>query len=278
MGDTSEIDLSGRIMALFIGPNKSAKTCSAVTFPGPVRLYDFDGRVKAVRAQWPDLKVDYKTVGVRAYPFRNIISYLDFCKEFEELQDDCPWGTVIIDSFTSLSTTSVMFQLMAKGDAAKERGAKIKLTKGGLQVPSWDEFNGEATTISQMLDIAKILPCNIIFTAHPLTRTEMPQTAGGQAKKYKTITSFGHKVAQIAPGYFDEIWRFDREGNINLDNGAATQIIRVYTVPVGEDNANTTLPVPPVMDITGKKLFDVVQAELAKHEVRLQAERNLQTL
>lgn len=255
MPSTKDIDLGERIMALFIGANGEGKSVAAASFPGPVKFYDFDGRMKPIKLFYPNADIQYSTVGPKAIPAKRIISFLDFCKEFEDLQDRCPWATVVIDSFTNMSNTAVTYQLRVRGGFDDFKG---KTTQSGLPIPGFDEYNGETTSISQILDVAKILPCNIIMTAHPITKI---MEEGGRAKRYTTIASYGSKIASFAPTYFDEIWAFER------DSEQADAKRLVWTA--GHNMTKTALPLPAVFDITGRRLYPLVKTAIEEHGIKL---------
>jgi hypothetical protein len=242
-------------MAMFMGPNGDGKSVAAASFPGPIKFYDFDGRMKPIKLFYPNLDVQFVTVGPKAIPAKGIIDFLEFCKEFEDLQDRCPWSTVVIDSFTNLSNTAITYQLRVRGGFDDFKGKK---TASGLPIPGFDEYNGETTSLAQILDVAKVLPCNVIVTAHPIIKI---QDEGGKSRRYTSIASYGAKIASIAPTYFDEMWSFERDGE-SLDSKRL-----VWTG--GRAMTKTALPVPGVFDITNRRLYPLVKAAIEEHGIKL---------
>jgi hypothetical protein len=111
-------------------------------------------------------------------------------------------GYGCVDSFTALTAVAVGFQL-----GIKAREGKGKKLSSGIQVPSWDEFNREASVVQQILDIAKILPCNMIFTAHPVDKSI---DTGGTLKKGEASLHTGQNPS-LVPIYFNEIYQFGIE-------------------------------------------------------------------
>ncbi len=264
MPSTYDIVLGGRIMALFISDNGNGKTVAAGSFPGPIKFYDFDGRMQPIKLFYPTRRdISYDVVGIEAqrpngqYP--GCISFMDFAREFEDLQDRCPWATVVIDSITALTATSVGFQL-----GIKSKEGKGKRLSSGIQVPSWDEFNGETSVVQQILDVAKVLPCHVIFTAHPV---EKSVDIGGTLKKARSIAAYGTKTPSLVPIYFNEIYQFGVEPPSAPDQPPQRFII---TVPTGKDMAKTALPLPTRIDITNKPLFPILKDICSKHNVRLE--------
>jgi hypothetical protein len=266
MPNVFDIVLGGRIMALFISDNGNGKTVAAGSFPGPIKFFDFDGRMQPLKLFYPNRKdITYDLVGMEAvrpgpgYP--GCIGFMDFAKEFEDLQDRCPWETVVVDSITALTATAVGFQLGIKSKEGKGK----KLTSG-IQVPSWDEFNGETSVVQQILDVSKVLPCNVIFTAHPVDKSI--DVGGGTLKKARSIAAYGTKTPSLVPIYFNEIYQFGVEPP-NAPNEPAQRFI--LTQPTGKDMAKTALPLPPRIDITNKPLYPLLQKYCAEHNVKLQS-------
>jgi hypothetical protein len=263
MPSTFDIELGGRIMALFISDNGNGKTVAAASFPGPIKFFDFDGRMQPVKLFYPNRRdITYDIVGIdtqrpnAGYP--GCISFMDFAREFEDLQDRCPWATVVIDSITALTATAVGFQL-----GIKSKEGKGKKLSSGIQVPSWDEFNGETSVVQQILDVAKVLPCNVIFTAHPVDKSV---DVGGTLKKARSIAAYGTKTPSLVPIYFNEIYQFGIEPP-NAPDAPAQRFI--LTQPTGKDMAKTALPLPPRIDITSKPLYPLLQEYCRKHNVKL---------
>jgi len=255
MPSTRDLDLGDRIMAMFVGPNGEGKSVAAASFPGPIKFYDFDGRMKPIKLFYPNLDVQYVTVGAKANGAKGIIDFMQFCQEFEDLQDKCPWNTVVIDSFTNLSNTAITYQLRVRGGFDDFKGKK---TLSGLPIPGFDEYNGETTSLAQILDVAKVLPCNMIVTAHPIVKMA---DEGGKARRYTSLASYGSKIASIAPTYFDEIWVFERESEA-LD---AKRL--VWTG--GKAMTKTALPLPGIFDITKRRLYPLVKSAIEEHGIKL---------
>lgn len=252
-------------MALFISDNGNGKTVAAASFPGPIKFFDFDGRMKPVKKFYPNrTDIDYDIVGMeetRPGPnWPGSLGLMDFCKVYEDLQDYCPWNTIVVDSLTAMTATIVAFQLGIKGTQGK--GKKLS---SGIQVPSWDEFNGETSVVQQVLDISKVLPCNVIFTAHPVDKSV--DMGGGTLKKARSIAAYGTKTPSLVPIYFDEIYQFGIEPPNGPDEPAQRFIL---TQPTGRDIAKTALPLPPRINITNKPLYPLLKGYCEQHEVKLQ--------
>jgi hypothetical protein len=256
MPSTKDVKLGERLMCLFVGENGCGKTVAAASFPLPMKIYDFDGRMKPIKLMYPDKDITYETYGPK--------NMTEFIEEFNGLGQFCKYRTIVIDSMTSLSISLINFQL-------KHRPAgKGKSLPGNIQTTGWDEINGETITFSQMLDICKTLPCHVILTAHPISRTEL---IDGIAKRSRSLVAYGNKVGSIVPGYFDEIYNFSKQAPINIKDTAK---FIVSTQNVGEEMGKSALPLPSVIDITRtingeeETFYEILQRLVVEHGIKLE--------
>lgn len=246
---TKNIDLKKRFMILLIAPTGSGKTCAAASFHklGPMKFYDFDGRMNPVKKVFPDADIDYDT-----YSQKNIDQ---FCDEFDDLLTSCKWKTIVIDSITSLTLSIVTYQLRMKG-----LGGKVKMSKGGIVTTSWDEINGETTQMSVILDAAKALPCNVIFTAHPVKKTTIVE--GEKPIISMETVAYGPKIGSIIPSYFNEVHSIGIGKPIN-DKSPTPRY--VYTGEREQFGCKTALPIPAKIDITHRTYYEALIQEIDKY-------------
>lgn len=253
--DLADYQLDNRIMALLVAEHGLGKSGLAASFykEGPVKFFDFDGRMAGVKRLFPHIPrglIEAETYGpMREGKFKSII---DFSKDWRNLVKDCPYKTVVLDGLASMTNTSIVFQMISRGAAqlnqmpseVADPKQREKVTKGGIPVPSWDEFNGEAMFMCEVFDIAKILPCNVILTSWPVARTKIE---GGRTEVKESLVTFGVKTPGMVPGYFNEIWRVITKAKgmeANSDVGRY-----VLTQPYGEYIAKTSLPIPGEIEI-----------------------------
>jgi hypothetical protein len=248
---------------LFVSPTGRGKTIAASSWPGKTLVLDFDGRHRPIIDWYPE-RVKAGDFVVEETNPANFWSKFKPC--IDELCKFNPYQNIILDGITTLSTTTVVMQMLVKGSWADwgnkktDEGKGQKVNTGGVMVPSWDEFNGEAMIISTLLETLKSFKCNLFVTAHPIQRTAID--AKKKASKYTSITTFGPKIESIIPAYFDEVWYFDYV--VDTDNMGKEVIKRTcYTSPC-EDymEAKTALKVPKSFDYTDKNLYDCVKEYL----------------
>lgn len=257
-------------MGLFTGASGSGKTVALGSFPGPILIFDFDGRTEPLKHFYPKREdIEYYTVGLSAKPREDTIGFLDFCKKFEALQDSCPYGTVCIDSYTMYSIVAVLHQMGMRDEK------DLKHTKGGLPIPDWDEYKGETGVAVQVMETAKIIPAHFIMTAHPVSKAATTKQGGSTNEvlqsmvKTTTLSTYGWKTASILPCYFNEMYHFFTEA-ARVGNGVSRY---VQTISNGEIVAKTALPLPGSIEITNLPLYGVLEATLKEHNVKLEAKR-----
>lgn len=224
---------------LLYSENKFGKSIAAASFfkEGPIRFWDFDGRMKPIANYYPGADIDYTT-----FDSDNFQSFLN---ELESLQDKCLWKTLVLDSVTSASNACIVYQLKVKGT--------IKSSKSGLPTTSWDEINAETVLFTKMLEICKLIhrkfDTNIIWTAHPVSKTMIEDD---KTKRITSLAAYGNKIPSIIPGYFDEIYNLQLE---KTDLSKPMQRI-VYTVPNNNFPGGTALKLPEKFNITDKNFYE----------------------
>ncbi len=229
MPSTKDIILGENFKGLFIGATGNRKTASACSFyeQGPVWVGDFDGKLAVAKEIFPQADIEYDTFGPTNY-HRFLTKIREKIEQFSPNK-----GTVIIDSFTMLTTSIINWQMDIVAG-----GADRKVTKSGLVVPSWNEFNGEAVEVTKLLEMCKMAKCNIIMTAHPIKKTKIE---GDKATVVESIASMGVKSPDLVPGYFAEVYYFRLESNIDASKGPS---FIVQTQPTTECFARTNLGLP----------------------------------
>lgn len=247
MPSTKDIDLWKSFKILLVSPNGVGKTVAAASFykAGPVTIRDFDGRLEPIKLVYPEADIDYVSYGVD--DFKNFLNWL------EDIQRAPPkFKTIVIDSLTSLSMSCVMYQLQVKG--------KVKTGAAGLPSTSWDEINNETVVISKTLEILKIMnenhKLNIIFTAHPIAKTNIGAKEG-ETSRYESLVAYGNKIGQIVPGYFNEIYRLTTK-KITMDG----PIRRLALTNITADEniiAKSALGLPNELDISNG-LYSAIMA------------------
>jgi hypothetical protein len=249
---TNDINLGGFLKLMLNGINGAGKTRAWASFPGPIYCFDFDNRLKTVKKDYPErTDIEYDTYGPD--------NFSKYDQMLDRLQTKNKYATIVIDSITSLTTTSVIYSL-------GETGGK---TIAGLSVPGLDEYNVETSVVSKTLEVFKELSrnCHVIVTCHPIARLD----TSGQGKtmkvaKVQSIVSYGMKLASIIPNYFDEIYSLQTGLEMNGDEKRL-----IYTAIDGGNivTAKTSLPLPKYFDVTNGNLFDILKGLLVEKGIVL---------
>jgi hypothetical protein len=190
-------------------------------------FFDFDGRMNPIKFKYPDADIEYDTFGPK--------NFAAFKAKLEELARNPRFSAICLDSCTSLSISCVNYMLSVKGQTPD----KGKVLANLIPVTTWDEINGETVLFSQILDFLKGYPGTVIVTAHPVEKTEIGDKDKG--KKFKSLVAYGPKVASIVPNYFNEIYTFYTE--VDVDPTKPSQRI-VVTSDDGVNLGKTALPIP----------------------------------
>jgi GTPase SAR1 family protein len=111
MPQLTELKESNRITCLVYGDSGCGKTIFATTFPSPIYVADFDGKISsAARFHSPDtvrgISFDDYSLGHRDEKGNLIDTFKLFeskLKEIELLRDKIPYKTVVLDSLTTFS-------------------------------------------------------------------------------------------------------------------------------------------------------------------------------
>ncbi len=259
----SDITPDTNISILMKGAPGFGKTLAAASFAllGPTYIAYFD---KKKPIELLTFFTD-KRFGSKAKKILDNIEYdiygannaHEYLNKMNRLAGDCRYSTIITDSVTNLTAAAVNWSLGFR----KVGGKKDKENKEAQQmIPDFDEYKVETSLVSQSLDIQKTLPCNIIWTAHPLAGIKV-EGSGTSVKITKTnpIVSYGSKVASMIPGNFTEIYHFTQTSNWDSNSGKSNKKFVVSLEAIGDDFAKSPLLSDYIkeIDMTDRLFYEV---------------------
>lgn len=259
----SDIQLDRNMSFLFKGPWGHSKTISAASFAieGPLFLAYWDKK-KPV-----ELKTYFQNFGqvgkrilenidYEVYGANNANMYLN---KLIDLAKDCRYTTMVTDSVTNMTSGAVNWSLSFRDDRKNKDKLKV--------IPDFDEYKVETSLVTQALDICRMLPCHIIWIAHPVPSIKI-EGSGSSIKVTKTnpIVTYGSKVAGIVPGNFSEIYHFAKQSG--WDSSAGKSLIKylVSMDAIGDDFAKSNLGLTGEFDITDGLFYNIWKAKVKEKE------------
>ncbi len=253
----SNLSSGGTYSFLFKGPFGFGKTLAAASFAieGPVYISYWDKKSPVELVTF----FTEKRFGSLAKKILDNIEYdvygpgnaSDYLNKMIDWSQDCRYFAVINDSLTFMTAAAVNWSMNFGKDPKLKKKIKDVL-------PSWDEYKVETSLITQCLDLSKLLPCHVIWTAHPLPTTKVEGSGSSiSVSKINSIVSYGSKVAGIVPGSFTEIYHFTQQSN--WSEGKNSKKYMVSTEAIGDEFAKSPLLDDYVkeFDITDKLFYQV---------------------
>lgn len=210
-----------RFFALFVGESGSGKTVAACSFPSPIDVDDFDGRIRGILGvDW----IERKGIAYDYYPPKSpagaVPNYIKINNKYESIQIQQGMGQMDIKTKVLDSLTSECFALIndampmthVEGKGGKEKGRSI----GKMMIPSMDDYSFEANGTYSILAFLRSMPIpNVIVSAHYVDRFAKsdPDNPFSESvvvgKKLSVMDKIG---ANIMP-YFDHVFEFRRHVN-----------------------------------------------------------------
>jgi len=199
------------ISLLSKGINGSGKTIlSASPILRPTYVFDFENRFDSVLKYY---KGNLKDLEFDSYPIGT--SYYNIDKKMDEILARPVYKTVVAASLTSF-IYNILNHLITQKVAENKADKRIKVNMvGGIPINQLQDFNAEDSAIINDLvaffQQLKTQGVNCILEAH-ISPYEMRYFEGGQqvTETIRTILTKGKKAPAAVPGFFNEIWLFEK--------------------------------------------------------------------
>lgn len=249
MPDMSTIDPS-ILFCMFKGEPGTRKSTQALSFPGPQYWFDFDLKMQGINIPMRNWGINPKDITYDSYAVTATEkSPLDKVKsKLYQLQVQCPYQTVIIDSITSLADLALRQTLHLK--AGEKKGKKI----AGIAVSGVEDFNAEASALSEVFgclkDIHLTHGVNVIVIAH-VVQAEYKEL-DGETHVSRTIVTAAKKIAAKIPAYCGEVYHFNIKKSFVEGEGGDYSLLTTHT---GSDFARTTLPLDKEIVFKDDRLY-----------------------
>lgn len=259
MPNASQLKPSEHLMALFLGKSGSGKTPQACSFPGRTYVFSFDHRMAGLLgcASFIDLsKVDYDEY----FP---LTAWKDIEKKMEMFKiqsktNAMPYQNIVVDSAYTFTLSMAYYSKQIRGKGAGSRSI------GEFPMLTPEDYNVVSQSFHVLVyDYLQQLKCNVIMTGWVVDRWGKPKISiqgrevDDPSKTYADREVIGEKMllndklSESIPGYFDEVYKFDKE----IDGTGREK----YTVQFRGDMARTTRKEFPKgeIDITNKNFAAV---------------------
>lgn len=231
------------LYSLFKGEWGTRKSTCSVSYPGPIYYIDWDKKMKALHLPMQAWGIDVRTIEYDSYKDWDAPR-----KKLEELQVNCKYKTIVIDTITSGADSINRQTLKHKG--SDDKGKKI----AGIAVNSIEDFNAEDSALKELIALTKDIhlfhKVNVILIAHVIQKEV--KSATGKTHMARMLVTAGKGIAQKIPGYCDEIYHFNIEGEMEASAQSNYTLLTTHT---GDDYARTSLPLAPKIVFNNEPLY-----------------------
>ncbi len=217
---------------MFVGRHHSGKTVAEVSFPKPLHVEDFDGRIGGAQVPFLDLAgVTYDYWPPRS---ANLIQKLN--EKLETMLTAAQLQTAnsavqlpkthVTDSITNQTYAFICQAIgLTHGNGKEKRGRWI----GPVQMAGIEDYGLEAQATSDYVSFLKSLPIqNVIISGHLIDQYGPAKDGDGDELPYapKVVTgqklSIRDKIGENIQTSFDHIFKFEREPGAKADKFLVT--------------------------------------------------------
>jgi len=248
--DTTEPGL----FAIFKGESGVGKSVAALSFPG-IYVMDFDVKMPAIaNKHFPGKDIAYDT-------FTDIFKVSE---QLEAFKGNCPYETIIADSFTNLANLVIHSAGKIKGESVPQLLAKVTPRTNTIEMMGIDYYSAEDRFCTYFIEQLKTLwmqegnPKHVIVLAHVVTVDSAPDLKTKVVTRTRSIVSKGKKVAAWLPSGFDNVFTFFiQQPDLGDISPKAHYIAK--TQAFGEDSAKCAFSFPETVDFTEQTFYDQVK-------------------
>ncbi len=245
----SEINIDA-LYSMFKGEPGTRKSTCALGYPKPQYWFSWDKKMRA-------LLLPMKHWGINPAD----VSYDDYDDwnkprvKLEQLQINCPFKTIVIDSVTSGADCILRQTKKMKTGSSKKSGGDAGKSIAGIPVNEIEDYNAEDSALSELVALTKDIhtyhKINIILIAHVMEVSFKSLT--GETHTSRTIVTAGKRISIKIPAYCEEVYHFNIERAIDTSQGGNYGLLSVHT---GDDFARTSLPLPKKIIFGNDNLYE----------------------
>jgi hypothetical protein len=227
------------------------KSTQALSFPGPQYWFSWDRKMESIILPMKKWGIDPKTI--------NYDDYDEWNKgkaKLEQLQVNCPYKTIVIDSITSMADMTLRQTVRLKYGVNRQSGAAAGKLIAGIAVNEIEDYNAESSALNELIaltkDIHNFHKVNVILIAH-VVKAEYRDTTKKTTHISRQIVTAGKNVAAKIPAYCGEVYHFNIEQGFAEGQGGNYTLLTEHT---GDDFARTQLPLAKKIEFGDKPIYD----------------------
>jgi hypothetical protein len=247
MPTLDEASLENGLFTMLKGEPGTRKSTCALSYPTPQYWISTDQKMEALNLPAKKWGIKMKDV--------HYDDYTDWMKpaaKLEQLQVNCPFKTIIVDSITSMGDAMTSQVRKMKG---KDSGGGKKI--GGIAVSGLEEFNAESGAfkdlIAMLKDIHKFHKVNIILIAHVVGQRK-DNEGDSSTHHSRIIVSGAAQISAKIASYVTEAYHFNIQKG--FDENTSDSKFGLFTRHMGNDYARTSLPLPQRIDFDNEPLYE----------------------
>jgi len=221
----SSLEANTKTVGLFVGPSGAGKTCAIASFAeqGPMYVFDFDGRMAGMLGQKSILGEYFKNIEYDRYDISK--GFLEVDKRLDVLvaqsqSNTLKYKTIVLESLPTMVNSFMEMAVQLEG--VKAAGLPSRLI-GGVHMLSPQHYNWASRAFRDLVynGIRRLSNCNVIvsgWTVDQWGKRVIKKSDGTEAvDEYGPKEVIGRKIllteklAEEVPGYFDEIYEFDKQ-------------------------------------------------------------------
>jgi AAA domain len=227
------------------------KSTQALSFPGPQYWFSWDRKMDSIILPMKKWGIDPKTISYDDYD-----DWTAGKKKLEQLQVNCPYKTIVIDSITSMADMTLRQTMRIKYGTTKGSGAAAGKLVAGIAVNEIEDYNAESSALQELIaltkDIHNFHKVNIILIAH-VVKAEYRDTTKKTTHISRQIVTAGKNVAAKIPAYCGEVYHFNIKQGFIEGAGGDYSLLTTHT---GDDFARTALELDKEIVFGDKPIYD----------------------
>jgi len=244
MSDMTNISFDS-LYCLFKGEPGTRKSTAALSFPRPQYWFSWDKKMVALALPMLKWGINPKDIQYDDYSDWNAP-----LAKLRQLQLNCPFRTLILDSITSMADATNRQTMKIKGDTG-DKGGKV----AGIPVNSIEDYKAEESAIGELIaltkDIQSFHKVNIVIIAHVIQK-EM-KSPDGKTHFARLIVTAAKGSSQKLPALSGEVYHFNINQQMDVSKEGQYALLTTHT---GDDFARTSLDLPSEIVFGSDPLYD----------------------